>query len=74
MSYLFIVLTSDSRELSGAILSDVFQVLNLRIVIISDTFHLRGAVVTNPVSLLIGKNKKRSHDSRDCTNVSSDLR
>jgi hypothetical protein len=52
-SDLFVILSSDRRQLRRPVLPDVLQVLDLGVVVITDAVHLRGAVVADPVGLKI---------------------
>ena len=50
---LFVVLSSDCRQLGGAVLTDVLQVLDLGVVVVPDSLHLRGAIRSDPVGLRV---------------------
>ena len=51
--YLFVILVSDSVQMRSSCQPDVFEVLDLAVVVFPDPFHLLSAVVANPLRLLV---------------------
>ena len=51
IAHLLVILFPDSGDVRGAVLFDVPDVLNLRVVVVANAVHLGGAVFADPIAL-----------------------